>query len=308
MEYISFNKANWDGRIDLEDGELGLRLHQLINPYNNESESKVLLGFCSDEGVKRNKGRLGAKSAPNFIRKALSNLPVHFKNNNIFDAGDILVNEDLEESRKFQTEKVYDILNSKSFPLIIGGGHETALGNYLAFIKHYPEDSLVINLDAHFDIRLPNPISTSGTPFYEMNQYAKSNNLKFNYLVLGIQQLGNTQALFKRADELKINYKLADDIHADFNSFLVELNLQLKQYKNIYLSVDMDVFDVAYAPGVSAPTINGLTPYQIKTIINSIKATGNLKIADFVEVNPEFDRDYQTSKLASHLMYNLLTD
>ncbi len=308
MKYISFNKENWQGRIDTEDGELGLRIHQLVQPYNNQQNAKVLIGFCSEEGVKRNKGRLGAKSAPDNIRKTLSNLPIHCTEFNLYDAGNIIVDEDLEEARKLQTQKVNEILATKSFPMVIGGGHETALGNFLAFIQHFPKDSLVVNLDAHFDIRMPNPISTSGTPFYEMYQYCETNGIKFNYLVAGIQQLGNTQALFKRADELKIKYFLADDIHGNFDAFLNQLTNQLSQYKHIYLSVDMDVLDVAYAPGVSATTINGLTPYQIKAIINCIQTTKKLKIADLVEVNPQYDRDQQTAKLASHLMYNLLTN
>ena len=195
-----------------------------------------------------------------------------------------------------------------SLPIVLGGGHETALGDFLAFIKEYPEDSLIINLDAHFDLRLPFPQSTSGTPFYEMYQYCTENNLDFNYLVLGIQELGNTKVLFDRADELKVNYILADEIHADFNLFLSKFEVFLNSYRNIYLSVDMDVFDVAYAPGVSATTINGLTPYQVKEIIRKIKSTNKLKLMDCVELNPIYDRDYQTLKLASHLIYNILQD
>ena len=77
----------WIGRKDIEDGISGLRIHQIIEPYVGQFKSKVFLGFCSDEGVKRNKGRVGARNAPNEIRKSLSNLPVHFSNFNIFGGG-----------------------------------------------------------------------------------------------------------------------------------------------------------------------------------------------------------------------------
>ena len=308
MEYVSFNEENWTGRKDIEDGISGLRIHQIIEPYVGQFKSKVFFGFGSDVGVKRNKGRVGARNAPDEIRKALSNLPIHFSNLDIFDAGTVFVEGDLEAARLLQISKVQSILSTESLPLVLGGGHETALGNFLAFIEEYPEDSLIINLDAHFDIRLPNPESTSGTPFYEMFQYCKENNLDFNYLVLGIQELGNTKALFERADELSVNYFLADEIHSDFSLFLLKLEAYLSRFQHIYLSVDMDVFDVAYAPGVSSPTINGLTPYQVKEIILKIKSTNKLKLMDCVELNPIYDRDHQTSKLASHLIYNILQD
>lgn len=308
MEYVSFEKENWQGRIDEEDGVLGLRIHQIISSFNHQSKTKVLLGFCTEEGVKRNKGRLGASEAPNIIRKALGNLPVHFTDHTICDAGNIIVNDQLEVARKLQIEKVSEILEKNNLPIVIGGGHETALGNFLAFVSKYPNNSLVINLDAHFDIRLPNPISTSGTPFYEMYLYCKAKNIPFNYTVFGIQTLGNTQALFQRANQLNINYVLADEIHDDFNLFINFLHQLVNQHKNIYLTIDMDVFDVAYAPGVSATTINGLTPYQVKKILQILKESGKVKLVDLVEVNPNYDRDSQTAKLASHLIYEYLKD
>ena len=308
MELQPFDNEIWTGRIDYEDGKLGIRIHQIIQKYSDQSNGKVLLGFCSEEGVKRNKGRLGAKSAPNEIRKMMANLPVHTNELKVYDFGNLVVDEDLEEATNKQVQLVSSIITNHSFPVVIGGGHETALGTYLGFIKHYPKNSLVINIDAHFDIRKPNPISTSGTPFYEMNEYCKSNNLDFNYLVLGIQEPGNTKALFHRADEMQIEYVLADEIHANFNRVLEDLKVYIEKFEHIYLSLDMDVFDVAYAPGVSATTINGLTPFQVKYLIKFLKKTEKIKVFDLVEVNPLYDRDNQTSKLAAQMIYEVLKD
>jgi len=309
MDTTPFNQTIWTGRQDDVDGELGLRIHQIIKSYSSEViNSKVILGFCSEEGVERNKGRLGAKNAPDTIRKAIANLPVHFSNKKLFDVGNIIVEKNLEEARLKQTATVYQILKNKNFPIIIGGGHETALGNYLGFVKKYTSNSIVINLDAHFDIRLPNDQSTSGTPFFEMHQHAQFNKIPFQYLAIGIQELGNTKALFHRADDLDVNYFLADELHANFNKILDELNQIIEQFDHIYLSLDMDVFDVAYAPGVSATTINGLTPFQVKYILKLLKKSNKIRVFDVVEVNPNYDRDNQTSKLASHMIYEILRD
>lgn len=308
MNIESFDQNNWTGRIDKEDGKLGLRIHQIVKEFKGEDHAKVIFGFCSEEGVSRNKGRLGAKEAPNTIRKMLANLPVHFNDQTIYDSGNINVDADLEEARKFQEEKIFDLLSKNNLPIVLGGGHETALGNFLGFVKKYPINSLVINLDAHFDLRLPNPNSSSGTPFYEMSQFAKDNNISFNYLVLGLQELGNTKALFNRAEDLKVNYILADEIHANFNRILDDLKQVIAQFDAIYLSLDMDVFDVAYAPGVSATTINGLTPFQIKYLLKLLKKSRKVKVFDIVETNPSFDQDFQTSKLAAQMIYEFLRD
>lgn len=308
MQYESYDQNWWTGRIDSEDGELGLRIHQIIKEHRNQKDGKIIFGFCSEEGVERNKGRLGAKDAPYSIRKALSNLPVHFSNHMIYDAGNIVVGQDLEVARNFQIEKINNLIHHNHLPIVLGGGHETALGNYLAFIKAFPNNSLVINLDAHFDLRTPNPISSSGTPFYEMQKYCVENGIDFNYLVIGIQELGNTKALFQRAENLNVNYILADELHANFNRILEELKTALENFDSIYLTLDMDVFDVAYAPGVSATTINGLSPFQVKYILKLLKKSGKIKLMDVVEANPIYDRDDQTTKLAAQMIYELLRD
>jgi len=308
MHYDSYDQNWWTGRIDSEDGELGLRIHQIIKEYQNQKKGKVILGFCSEEGVERNKGRLGAKDAPNFIRKALANLPVHFTDLSLYDAGNIKVDSDLEHCREIQIEKISELMSQNLQPIVIGGGHETALGNYLGFINKFPTNSLVINLDAHFDLRTPNPISSSGTPFYEMYKNAAANGIELNYLVLGIQELGNTKALFQRAEQLKVNYILADELHANFNRVLEDLKQVIESFDAIYLSLDMDVFDVAYAPGVSATTINGLTPFQVKYLLKLLKKSDKVKVMDVVETNPTFDRDNQTSKLAAQMIYEFLRD
>lgn len=310
MKITSFNPEDWTGRIDTEDGELGLRIHQIITKYSNESpeKSKVILGFCSEEGVERNKGRLGAKKAPFLIRKALSNLPIHFSNLSILDYGNIEVDKDLEAGRENQTSIVAELLNNNHLPIVLGGGHETALGDFLGFIQHFREDTLVINFDAHFDIRFPQENSTSGTPFYEMYQYCQDHNIPFHYLAIGIQELGNTKALFQRSEKIGTNYILADEVHANFNRVLDQLKILIEKYQHIYISLDMDVFDVAYAPGVSATTINGLTPFQIKYMLKLLVKSKKVKLFDLVETNPDFDRDQQTAKLAAHMIYEILRD
>lgn len=306
-----FDDRLWTGRVDTEDGELGLRVHQVIGSYTSNTtitnQSTVLLGFCSEEGVRRNKGRLGAKNAPDVIRAALANLPVHFHGNrSLFDAGNIYCEDHrLEDARALQVDLVEELLTKGAFPIVLGGGHETALGDFLALAKH-SQSIGIINLDAHFDLRLPNPLSSSGTPFFEMAAYAESHHMPFNYCVVGIQELGNTPALFQRAEDLGVHCVLADAVHRNLSAVCEKISAFISSVDLVYLSLDMDVFDVAYAPGVSATTINGLTPFQIKTLIQTILSSGKVKLADVVEYNPIYDRDNQTAKLTAQMIYTLI--
>ncbi|SMC72544.1 formimidoylglutamase [Moheibacter sediminis] len=307
---IEFANQNiWTGRFDDEDGESGLRWHQVIQTQTFDNLRSVqephiaLLGFRSDEGVRRNKGRVGAKNAPDFIRKACTNLPYSKeKQIPISDFGNVVCEEtDLESARKQQIESVSELLQKKYFPIILGGGHETALGNYLALADNF-EDIGIVNIDAHYDLRIPVEGSTSGTPFFEMAHFCQENNREFHYFCVGIQPTGNTEALFHRANELNVETVLADEIHSDLKQTLHQLEKFLEKHSVIYLSLDLDVLDGAFAPGVSAPCANGLTPFQVKSIIQKIIQSNKIKLFDVVELNPEFDQDNRTAKLAAHFL------
>lgn len=303
----------WSGRLDDEDGELGIRWHQKVQPMYFDQLSPqterhlALLGFCSDEGVRRNKGRIGARKAPNLLRKALANLPYGIqKNTLISDFGNIILeNDDLEKARAAQVDCVSELLKNNYLPIILGGGHETALGDFLAMAKQYNNIG-IINIDAHYDLRIPVEQSTSGTPFFEMAHYCQNNQMNFNYLAIGIQPTGNTDALFQRAKELNVKTVLADEVHLDLNFALRQLEDFMHHHEAIYLSLDLDVLDAAFAPGVSAPCANGLNVFQVKSLLKTALSSQRVKLFDVVEYNPEFDIDMRTAKAAAHLIAEFL--
>lgn len=303
------DKNIWTGRMDDEDGELGLRWHQIIqtklfSELSAHAEEKIaVLGFCSDEGVRRNKGRIGAKSAPDQIRKSLANLPYNpAKQLPIVDFGNIiLTDDDLESTRTEQVECVAELLRNNYFPVILGGGHETALGDYLGMAFRFDKIG-IINIDAHFDLRIPVENSTSGTPFFEIAHFCTETGREFHYFTIGIQPNGNTQALFQRAEELNVKTILADEVHIDLNFVLRQIEDFTNHFDAIYLSLDLDVLDGAFAPGVSAPSVNGLMPFQVKSIVQKIIQTQKVKLFDIVELNPELDQDNRTAKLAAHFI------
>lgn len=307
-----FNKDFWQGRVDLEDGIAGKRWHQLVQEFPKTHQayldkSIVFLGFASDEGVRRNKGRVGAAKAPDVIRTNLSSLPrMDSDVSALYDYGNIVcVGRNLEEARLEQIQVLKSLVKKKAYPLVLGGGHEVAYGNFLALAENH-EKVGIINIDAHFDLRLPNPDSNSGTGFYEMSKWSDENHKEFNYMCLGIQEIGNTKAIFDRANQLKAQYVLADEIHEGNRAWSILLDSFIKKVDVIYLSLDMDCFDVSYAPGVSAPTINGLTPFQVKGILKYILKSKKVKLMDIAEYNPEYDIDNRTARLAAYMISEMV--
>lgn len=309
---------SWVGRIDSLDNYDAFRWHQWVefldlndfNPQLLKGEKGIcFIGFCCDEGVRRNLGRTGAAKGPESIRIEMANLPCSFsKKIKLFDCGDILVEDrNLEEGQALLGLAVEQILRAGLFPIVLGGGHETALGHYLG-IQSKPGSLGIINFDAHFDLRPYEDGGSSGTMFRQIADLRASSGLDFSYYCLGIQKHSNTVALFKTAQSLHAEYALAKDIiTGDDLSIFESLDSFMQKNDNIYVTLCTDVFSTAFAPGVSAAQSLGLDPERVIRYIKHIAKTGKLVSFDICEVSPRFDLDSATSDLASVIIYSLVT-
>lgn len=306
----------WHGRND-GDEWLQRRWWQVVEAIafdeiqkTNLQHSIVLAGFACDEGVARNKGRVGAAKGPEALRRNCSNLPVHFsKEEKIYDAGNVVcINKNLEEAQESLSTLVSTILARKGFPILLGGGHEILYGHYRGVRKTLHKKNIgIINFDAHFDLRSDTETgATSGTGFYQIANDCKKEHNNFLYFALGIQEASNTLELFERAKTLDVEYILANDFHypklekikAQFQNFL-------DKTEAVCLTIDMDVFASADAPGVSAPSANGLR-YDLLfyEMMKLIAGSGKVVSMDIAELNPEFDIDNRTAKLAANIMFD----
>jgi formiminoglutamase len=309
----------WQGRVDdLVDYD-AYRWHQIIEPINLLGDISVqkegfgLLGFCCDEGVKQNLGRVGTSKGPNSIRKELANLPCSFPSKTkIYDCGNIISkDEKLEDLQETLAQAVFKMLKNGLFPIELGGGHEIAYGHYNGiqrFLDETDKKSLgIFNLDAHFDMRPYDKGISSGTMFAQIADDCKAKNKPFNYMVAGIQQYGNTVSLFKKADALKVKYLMAKDINSA-NMFNVGQDLMryAKRQENIYFTLCSDVISSAYAPGVSAPQPFGLHPESILKLIKMMIRSGKVISFDIAEIAPRFDEDSRSSKLAAIIVFALI--
>lgn len=312
--YTPPKKADWFGRSDAQDDAYLFQQIQLLNLDEDLASQAItpgfaLLGFASDEGVKRNLGRVGAQEGPDKLKQSLGQLPLQ-KKIALYDAGNIVcAGEDLEAAQKALGDKVAWLLANQLQPILLGGGHETAWGHYQGIAQHLgQEDIAIVNLDAHFDLRSPvqNTFGTSGTSFKQIADARKAQGLDFHYYCFGIQTTANTKALFETADALNTHYIFANDMHESMANAQQLVNNIIKKHKHIYLTICLDVFASHLAPGVSAPQVNGITLQQALQIIQPLLQSKKIISSDIVEYAPCFDIDRRTAKLACTLIDQML--
>lgn len=323
INYKATDKTVWQGRIDSDDNYDAFRWHQWVKPIDLNDDTLIpytcklgfaFIGFCCDEGVKRNHGRAGAANGPESIRKELNNLPCLFTQDvKLFDAGNVFCDKiSLEESQNLLSKVVTKILNLNLFPIVLGGGHETAFGHYNGILNYLSQDNPspsigIINFDAHFDLRpYPNG-GSSGTMFRQIADVCTARSIKYSYFCIGIQKHANTIDLFKTADKLGASYILAKDIIDTDNFNIFErLDEFIRHEEHIYITICSDVFSTAFAPGVSSSQPLGLDPERVLKFLKYILKSNKVISFDIAEVSPRFDQDNTTANLASVLIFSVI--
>ncbi|WP_205790084.1 formimidoylglutamase [Microvirga makkahensis] len=287
------------------------RIKDILRPLDFAAQGgSAILGFASDEGVRRNHGRPGAARGPAAIRNMLKRFPVH-RPVSLYEAGDVACTEgDLEGSQDRLAEHIATLLGRDIRPVVLGGGHEIAYGSFLGLTKHLGDrlastNVLIVNFDAHFDLRRA-PRPNSGTPFRQIAELCAARGAAFRYLCFGISELANTSALFERADILGVEYRLDEEMRASALADIREmLQKRMASVDKIYLSIDLDVLPAGVAPGVSAPAARGVALEIIEDLVDEIVSSEKLALADIAELNPLLDRDDQTARIAARLAYRL---
>lgn len=315
--YEAPNRLVWRGR---SDGPGSIRYHEVVRCLDLREGFEApktginfgMIGFASDEGIRRNQGRIGASGGPVACKQAFANVPIPVdKEVTLFDFGNIICNDgDLEASQEALGQAVSLLLRKGLRPILLGGGHEISWGHYQGIYQNYSGDKLgIINFDAHYDLRstVKDNKSTSGSPFLQIAEARKAKNQPFSYTVFGIQSLSNTPVLFERAKNLGVKTVFAEKF---FLGKVEEIHETLRQdienHEELYVSLCMDVFSHAFAPGVSATQSLGLHPWHIVPMIRMLAASGKVLSFDIGEISPPLDRDGMTAELAAALIGNFI--
>ena len=270
----------------------------------------VIAGFPCDEGVRRNGGRVGAAMAPLAIRQALYKLTPHAARADAFtrllarthDVGDLALTGDLDADQASLGDALAPHLRAGTFVILLGGGHETAYGHFLAYARA-EQDVAILNWDAHADVRkLRDGQAHSGSPFRQALEHPSGRCR--SYTVAGLQPHSVAQAhlQFVRA------HGAAYWAHEVDPATITQLYAPRDPAPEAPLlaSFDLDAVDRAWAPGVSAPATNGLPVSHWLQAAYGAGCSPRVRSADVVELNPRVDVDGQTVALAALTVWWLL--
>ncbi|MEL0620575.1 formimidoylglutamase [Psychrobacter proteolyticus] len=332
ISYTPADMSQWTGRAEPFETARARYWYQLAQPY--EAQYIGLVGFACDQGVRRNQGRVGARAAPPLIRRAFATLPVIAELQQRFDgqlstllgdAGDIhcddndgFADSSLEQAQLKYADAVSTIVKQGGLPIGLGGGHAIAYGSFLGLwqaLENTSEATIstntaptigIINFDAHLDIR-QSDVATSGTPFRQIAEHLDAHNQPFHYCCIGVSRFSNTAALFDRAEQLDVQVISDEECHYQpWDTLAERVKSFVDQVDIVYLTIDMDCLPSGVVPGVSAPAAYGINLGFVERMVKTIMASGKVKIADIAEINPTFDIDSRSCKVAARLLATIV--
>lgn len=269
----------------------GTRLASRIRRDRPDGCRVALLGLPDDTGVRLNHGRPGAAEGPGALRAALARYgvaePSGFAWPAIYDAGDVQpACDDLEETHRRVTEATLALLDTGLFPIAIGGGHDLTFPFVRAVARHANQPLHMVYFDPHLDVR---DETGSGMPFRRLVEAGSVDALTIH----GFQPFANAgeHVRWFQAHGGRVSDMTPDDPWPD---------------RPTGVSLDMDVIDQAFAPGVSATNPCGWTPELAARWVAAAGRNPRVRCFDIMELSPPNDAGARTARLAAHLLLTFL--
>jgi arginase family enzyme len=245
-----------------------------------------LIGVPDDTGVKLNYGRPGAAHGPDALRSAFARYGVADPHDwtwpSIWDAGDVeVVPGDLHATHERVTSVVRSMTERGVFPIMIGGGHDLTFP-FVRAVAELQSPMHGIYFDAHLDVRAE---TGSGMPFRRLIETGAADSLR----VFGLDPFSNAREHVEWFNDHggRIGGRTPDDEWLNQPTFV---------------SLDMDVFDSAHAPGVSALNPCGWQPALGERWCYEAGRNNNVRCFDIMELSPPFDQDGRTARLAARML------
>lgn len=313
--YTPGQPAHWSGRKTNPaiGNQYWYQEIALKNIENVAKEPRIdigLLGYACDEGVRRNKGRVGAAQGPDVIRERLAKLSYHLENTKVADFGNVFcLGQDMESCQKSFSNHISRLIQQQIFPIALGGGHDMAYAHFMgirAAIKDRAKKKIgIVNFDAHFDLRPVEEQPNSGTPFNQIINALKQSDESVDYYAIGIQAPSNTKELFETAKTEGVGFISYLDCSSnapDISTLQQKMASFIAANDYLYITIDLDGFSSAYAPGVSAPSPLGFSPLFVFKMLRFLFETNKVISCDIAELNPLLDSDNATANLAARLV------
>jgi agmatinase len=236
--------------------------------------------------------RTGARFGPTAIRQASLNIETYSFRASIdvedlalHDLGDLHASTSPKRTIDMLKLVVADILATKKIPVAIGGEHTITLG-MMKGLGGKAKKAAIVSFDAHLDLRKEfMGLTLSHTTFMRrINEEVKPAKI----IEVGTRAVCKEELAY--AEEFGITFFTSQQIREEGAAQIIrQLKEELIPYENVYLTVDMDVLDPAFAPAVQNPEPEGLATHTLIDIVCSL-CDRNVVGFDVLEVAPIYDQ------------------
>jgi len=289
-------------RQDVNDRRLGEMV--LSAPDDYETVDVVILGCPQDEGVRRNGGRIGAAQAPDEIRRCFYKLMVNgVEDLKLFDIGNTIIQPTLEETHALHQQIVRQVISDGKSLIVLGGGNDISYPDCSGLAQALG-DVLAFNVDSHFDVRA-DAVPNSGTPYRQLLEESFVQPACFYEMCN--QPFANSPIYTRYLQDKGAHIMSLKDVRAGSVTQTFEQIIEREEPTAIFWGLDMDVVGAADAPGVSAPNAGGLTGRELTDIATVAGSYPESRLLEISEVNPQYDIDQRTCRLAAVVMYSFLS-
>lgn len=280
-----------------QSGDLGTR---------NTSIKVGLWGYPDDQGILLNGGRPGARFAPSAIRKFLYKLtpPPTLSKPYLADYGDWNPLAELELYLQKAPPVLANLL--QRHPMVtFGGGHDFGAVDGEGFLQWCATQTtkqrpLIINFDAHLDVRPWKGGLNSGTPFSWLLDHHPN---EFDFIEVGIQRHCSSphhhEWLRSQANSSILNLDFLQKV--GLKNGLLSILAGTPTNQPCFISFDIDAFQQSLAPGCSQSWDSGLEYAEVIDTLDWLYQNKNVRLFGIYEVSPPLDIDHRTSKLAACL-------
>jgi agmatinase/guanidinopropionase len=271
----------------------------------------AIMGVPFDSGTSY---RTGTRFGPRKIREASLMIWGHNSTLNVtplkklkaVDYGDVsVIPTSIEHTMTAITSMAGEIINGDTTLITLGGDHSIALPLLRAHAKKYGPVS-VVHVDAHIDTwesEFEAVPYSHGTPF----RHALQEGLicQGEYIQIGIRGPVSGENDYAENERLGAHrIGIHEVMQKGIPEILKEVRARMKG--PVYVTVDIDSVDPAFAPGTGTPEVGGLTSYQLLQLIRGLHGL-NLIGFDLVEVSPPFDHGDITAILAANIVFEYLS-
>ena len=209
-------------------------------------------------------------------------------------------------------DAVFSALSSGNKVITIGGDHAISWGSISGVLKHNPEVG-IIYLDAHGDCNISERSESHHIHGMHMaylmgfgedkyvGRYTENLLPVENILYVGARSLDSYEV--ELIKEQGISRITCDVINSDMIQVLDTINDFMSRFKQIHVSLDIDVLDPSIAPGTGVPEVGGITEEALHEVLDFILTKSDqVKSLDLVEYNPLLDIEERTDRVVQKLV------